>query len=829
MCKFFCRKSFLKAKRFLIFSYSSFFLLFFFGISLSFGQIQWTGNTDNNWNTPGNWSTGSVPGPADDVLIDLIGPFGYPVLNNDIIIRDLTLNITGRVDLNGFTLSIRNVNSNNGEVENGVIRTSGNNVNFQNSIFTGNITIIKDGGNNNNWEGGNVFLGPATIINNSNNRIRLANTDGDTFNSTSTFINNGTNRIDIAHRGTNTFAESITIDNNAGGDIRISEGGGVSTLTSGAILTNGFIDGTLEIRNFTQETDAPNGSFTPEIFWTQEVDFLGDIQVNTTSTSANNSIRLRNNSRFEGNNVFNSSWGIVITGGGNRFSTIPGNNTVMVKNGNNNNDWHGGNTFGDFTLINNGSGRIRVANSIAGDIYEGNALFNQNGTGALEPARNNNNIFLGDISTVGSAFAITFGAGNGVTNIQGNMAQFLNGDADRQPTIRRLVMNTTGNLTAEIPFTVRTSLTLNEGIIYNDENILTLSENGTTVAGASNISHVDGIVRKVGRSAFIYPVGNNGFYAPLSLPDHGGGGGANNVSFDARYFNVNPELIPSDRTSKVAEIELVSECEYWELEQSDGPARSPRVTLSWDATRSCEIVDYEEFLVIWWDGAEWISYGGDNITGSNAAGTVTSASNISTFIPKYFTLGQSFSITPIELLSFTVKVRDQKSIKIKWTTAKEWDNDFFTLEKSIDADNWSVIGTVPAVGFSDDQQHYDFIDENPVFGRQFYRLTQTDLDGTSETFQIVAVSLSNEASPSDPWSIMLYPNPSTGSFTLFSQNRNFENPEIQIINSIGQEVDVSYKLDSRRINFNLSSLPKGLYIIRVKDGRNILNEKVLIQ
>jgi hypothetical protein len=34
-------------------------------------NVSWTGNAhDNNWDTPGNWSTDSGPGPGDDVTID---------------------------------------------------------------------------------------------------------------------------------------------------------------------------------------------------------------------------------------------------------------------------------------------------------------------------------------------------------------------------------------------------------------------------------------------------------------------------------------------------------------------------------------------------------------------------------------------------------------------------------------------------------------------------------------------------------------------------------------------------------------------------------------
>ena len=47
----------------------------------------WIGSISNAWETPGNWSCGSIPGSTTDVLINS----GTPVINSTVNIRSLEL------------------------------------------------------------------------------------------------------------------------------------------------------------------------------------------------------------------------------------------------------------------------------------------------------------------------------------------------------------------------------------------------------------------------------------------------------------------------------------------------------------------------------------------------------------------------------------------------------------------------------------------------------------------------------------------------------------------------------------------------------------------
>jgi hypothetical protein len=94
---------------------------------------------------------------------------------------------------------------------------------------------------------------------------------------------------------------------------------------------------------------------------------------------------------------------------------------------------------------------------------------------------------------------------------------------------------------------------------------------------------------------------------------------------------------------------------------------------------------------------------------------------------------------PIELLSFDAEPVSN-TVLVSWTTASEINNDFFTVERSVDATNFVAIGTVNGAGNSSSTRSYSFVDVQPMMGVSYYRLRQTDFNGDFEVFDPVAVN-----------------------------------------------------------------------------------------
>jgi hypothetical protein len=98
----------------------------------------------------------------------------------------------------------------------------------------------------------------------------------------------------------------------------------------------------------------------------------------------------------------------------------------------------------------------------------------------------------------------------------------------------------------------------------------------------------------------------------------------------------------------------------------------------------------------------------------------------------------------VELLSFTAEVVSQ-GVALNWTTASEINNDYFTIERSADAVHFEDLLKVNGAGNSTRHCITAHSINKPLQGISYYRLKQTDFDGTSSWSDAVSVFIgSNE-------------------------------------------------------------------------------------
>ena len=112
-------------------------------------------------------------------------------------------------------------------------------------------------------------------------------------------------------------------------------------------------------------------------------------------------------------------------------------------------------------------------------------------------------------------------------------------------------------------------------------------------------------------------------------------------------------------------------------------------------------------------------------------------------LPFGFGSGSSGNALPIELVSFTGSY-DGTNIQIDWSVASQINNDYYTIEKSTDFMDWEELAVLEGAGNSNQLMDYRVYDERPIIGHNYYRLTQTDYDGMSETFHPIAVTVKGD-------------------------------------------------------------------------------------
>ncbi|MFM7217262.1 MAG: hypothetical protein ACKO1U_04510, partial [Bacteroidota bacterium] len=103
---------------------------------------------------------------------------------------------------------------------------------------------------------------------------------------------------------------------------------------------------------------------------------------------------------------------------------------------------------------------------------------------------------------------------------------------------------------------------------------------------------------------------------------------------------------------------------------------------------------------------------------------------------------------PVAVSSFTIHP-NKGGILLKWSTASETDNDFFSVERSEDGVSWKPIGHQPGAGNSQSINHYHFTDNQPFQGRSYYRLGQTSFNGNKSYYQILSIDNYDEVDASN--------------------------------------------------------------------------------
>jgi cytochrome c peroxidase len=170
------------------------------------------------------------------------------------------------------------------------------------------------------------------------------------------------------------------------------------------------------------------------------------------------------------------------------------------------------------------------------------------------------------------------------------------------------------------------------------------------------------------------------------------------------------------------------------------------------------------------------------------------------------------SPVPIELTTFSAKPSDAE-IELNWQTATELNNAFFTIEKSLEGNNWAAIGTQKGNGNTNQKQTYTFLDTKPEYGIQYYRLKQMDFDNHFTYSKVVAAEFGTQKLPS----IRLFPNPSHGQIVVNINNLETENgAEISIVNTVGQVLLEKKYTSGNRFPLDISSLTNGTYFVKIK-------------
>lgn len=376
------------------------------------------------------------------------------------------------------------------------------------------------------------------------------------------------------------------------------------------------------------------------------------------------------------------------------------------------------------------------------------------------------------------------------------------------------VPHTPGNYYVTITNSIATDLTL-----YSDTVLSMLAENDMTVtkniAGTDTVSIANGIFNIASLKSTGPPDGLGGSVATSVFIDPVVSV-YNNQPYVQRHFDISPE-VNADKAQAIVVL-------YFSQEDFDNYN-------SFVTTNHLNIpllpangVDNGNVRITQFHGS---------FTGSSAPGNYNGSTVIikpSVYWDRYnqwwvvtfyvsgfsgFYLNTTNSVLPLTLMEFNGR-RDRNKVELSWKTSSEINTKEFIVEGKRN-ETFSEIGTVTAQSSSGNHQ-YNFIDNNPLPGNNFYRLKMIDKNGGFTFSNVISIKMDDQE-----FKFYTYPNPANSSTTLFFNSTTTINYKIEITDASGKNMKrikgASVK-GLNKVNIDLQQFSKGIYIISLISNEN---------
>lgn len=179
-----------------------------------------------------------------------------------------------------------------------------------------------------------------------------------------------------------------------------------------------------------------------------------------------------------------------------------------------------------------------------------------------------------------------------------------------------------------------------------------------------------------------------------------------------------------------------------------------------------------------------------------------------------------------ELAQFNAKGL-QNTIQIDWTTATEKDHATFEVWRSESlSQDFKVITKIDARGRTNTETNYQYIDREVKANQTYYyRLRMIDTSHRDEFSKVVPASIQS----TDMGDIVISPNPAVSvlniQFPVIEKST-----QVALFDMKGQlitkrELNVG---DSETCSLDVANLAQGMYIVRITDGQQLVNKKIMV-
>ncbi len=435
---------------------------------------------------------------------------------------------------------------------------------------------------------------------------------------------------------------------------------------------------------------------------------------------------------------------------------------------------------------------------------------------------NGNNLEIGGNYSVNSDASMDASSISVALNGINDQNIYANGDIE---TFGTLVINkASGNVNLSDNIDAN-ELNLTSGLINTGTNRVYVSNTSpSNLSNYSTSSYINGNLRRAVASSGSYdlPVGNSSNYELANI----------NINSSTGLSYLNASFNPIDAgdldisglglTHGGVNVETILDAGFWTIEPDAGMSFiSYNIGLSLSgATNAGTAPEQHTVIKRTNSSTDWSLPGHhDNSTQTIGGGVVYAYRDHISSMSDFAIAKNNTNVLPVELISFELRCNNNSNI-LSWITASEINNDYFEVQRSIDALKWESIAIIEGAGNSSKMLLYSFTDKS--FDKTtYYRLKQVDFDGKYEYSDILISNCYNNSIES----IELYPNPTFGTVNIKIVNWHTDKINVEVYDMMGRivynsDIELFNGMQTKTIDF--SSLNTGLYHIRFMDNNKTL-------
>lgn len=220
-------------------------------------------------------------------------------------------------------------------------------------------------------------------------------------------------------------------------------------------------------------------------------------------------------------------------------------------------------------------------------------------------------------------------------------------------------------------------------------------------------------------------------------------------------------------------------------------------------------------------------YVNGTVTAQNVSGTVGTRSQLqSNDLPFFTWIGNiPGSPLPIKLLSFKIDETNEDGISLSWSTSMEKDFDYFQLERAGEDLIFDEVAKISGEGGMSVITAYDYFDEHPISGKNYYRLKSVDQNGAFEYSPVIVADWTFALS-----NITLYPNPIKDHLFRVQFNDSKSQPTSLRVLDLSGYVVYETAVNTMSIEVVLpESVRPGIYLISILSDSGQQNIRAMIR